>query len=46
MLSYNHIKNFHSITNPPNLSEVLFKDYILHEKIKQVKVKEKAEFIK
>ena len=35
IITPNHIKNFHNITNPPNLSTILYEDHILHEKIKK-----------
>ena len=56
IITPNHIKNLQNIINPPNLSAILYKYHILHEKIKKVKVKVnvkvkvkvkvKAEFIK
>ena len=45
IITPNHIKNLHNI-NPPNLSTIIFEDYVLHQKIKKVKVKENGEFIK
>ena len=32
IITPNHIKDFHNITNPPNLPAILYEDYILHEK--------------
>ena len=41
IIGQNHNKDFHNITNPPNLSAILYEDYtcILHEKIKTSKRK-------
>ena len=38
----NHIKNLHIITNSPNLSAILYEDYVLHEKLKKSKSKRKG----
>ena len=38
-MTSNHIKDFHNITNPPNLSAILYEDPIFHEKIKKRKSK-------
>ena len=38
----NHIKNLCNMTNPPNLSTILFEDYIFHEKIKKRKKSKKS----
>ena len=29
IITPNHIKNIHNITNPPNLSAILYEDYII-----------------
>ena len=46
IITPNHIKNFHNITNLPNLSTILFEDYVLHEKIKKSKSKRKGRIYK
>ena len=43
IITPNHIKNLYNITNPPNLSVILYEDYTLHEKIKKSKSKRKEE---
>ena len=39
IITSNYINNLHNITNLPNLSAILYEDYILHEKIKKSKNK-------
>ena len=42
----NHINNLHNITNPPNLSAILYEDFILLKKIKKSKSKRKGRIYK
>ena len=42
IITLNHIKNFHNITNPLSLSAILSEDHILYEKIKKSKSKRKG----
>ena len=39
IITPNHIKNIQNVTNPSNLSTILYEDHILHEKVKKIKKK-------